>query len=73
MRQAILGSELEGYYNRQIQNEMDGKGMEQKERKEEKKKKKKKKEKKKEKKRKMEQNARNFSILWIKLKAHFVL
>ena len=46
---------------------MDGKGMEQKERKEEKKRKKKKK------KRKMEQNARNFSILWIKLKAHFVL
>ena len=43
MRQAILGSELEGYYNRQIQNEMDGKGMEQKERKEEKKKKKEKK------------------------------
>ena len=42
MRQAILGSELEGYYNRQIQNDMDGKGMEQKERKEEKKKKKKK-------------------------------
>ena len=48
---------------------MDGKGMEQKERKKEKKKKRKKKEKK----RKMEQNARNFSILWIKLKAHFVL
>ena len=45
MRQAILGSELEGYYNRQIQNEMDGKGMEQKESKEEKKKKKKEKEK----------------------------
>ena len=64
MRQAILGIELEGYYNRQFQNEMDGKGMEQKESKEEKKKKKK---------RKMEQNARNFSILWIKLKAHFVL
>ena len=42
MRQAILGSELEGYYNRQIQNEMDGKGMEQKESKEEKKKEKKK-------------------------------
>ena len=46
---------------------MDGKGMEQKESKEEKKKRKKKK------KRKIEQNARNFSILWIKLKAHFVL
>ena len=45
MRQAILGIELEGYYNRQIQNEMDGKGMEQKESKEEKKKKKKEKEK----------------------------
>ena len=42
MRQAILGIELEGYYNRQIQNEMDGKGMEQKESKEEKKKEKKK-------------------------------
>ena len=39
MRQAILGSELEGYYNRQIQNEMDGKVMEQKERKKKKKKK----------------------------------
>ena len=49
MRQAILGSELEGYYNRQIQNEMDGKGMEQKESKEEKKKEKKKKKKEKEK------------------------
>ena len=43
MRQAILGIELEGYYNRQFQNEMDGKGMEQKESKEEKKKKTKKK------------------------------
>ena len=41
---------------------MDGKGMEQKESKEEEKKR-----------RKMEQIARNFSILWIKLKAHFVL
>ena len=50
---------------------MDGKGMEQKESKEEKKKEKKKRKKKK--KRKIEQNARNFSILWIKLKAHFVL
>ena len=46
MRQAILGIELEGYYNRQFQNEMDGKGMEQKESKEEKKKKTKKKRKK---------------------------